>query len=420
MFHDGRRVSIIGVSTNGKTVFQEGFGCRSKSQRTKFGSEAPDGETIYSIGSITQVLTASLICILVDEGKLEWHTPVSDIIGLKSRSAFHTSHMTAIDLLSHRTSLAGSDYWWTECKSELFIQRSETLFFFNALQPTGSLRSSFKYNNWNFAILGEIIEELTGESYDTVLADRIFKPLGMERTSAAYMCGDNMFDDNFADAYAVLDDRLPFLLAQPAVAGENEAHLVLQNYGSLPGYMDLFSIVPNMDTSIVVLVNSSGLGDPADWIYQLILETIIETKTPNDYVALAKEAALYHAGSIKRIVSNKEKARRNIPLRRPLSDFTGHYRDSNQDFAIVVRQPRQYRSKAQPQILFRGRESQVWDLVHYEADIFRLDATFNDLAKRSMSTLVDSACFTFRFDADTDGRIWRLHWEHEPAVSVED
>jgi len=47
------------------------------------------------------------------------------------------------------------------------------------LTPVGALWS---YNNAGFYVLGQLIEELTGEAYENVIRDRIFGPLGMDMT----------------------------------------------------------------------------------------------------------------------------------------------------------------------------------------------------------------------------------------------
>ncbi|KAK0722754.1 hypothetical protein B0T26DRAFT_870757 [Lasiosphaeria miniovina] len=63
------------------------------------------------------------------------------------------------------------------------------------------------------------------------------------------------------------------------------------------------------------LDGAEGLADEsAGWIHQLVLEAIIETKKPNDYVALAEEAALSHASSIAKIPTDLQKERKDIPL----------------------------------------------------------------------------------------------------------
>ncbi|KAK0723132.1 hypothetical protein B0T26DRAFT_750441 [Lasiosphaeria miniovina] len=111
----------------------------------------------------------------------------------------------------------------------------------------------------------------------------------------------------------------------PTLTPGNEAKLVLQYGSSLAGYTTFLLIITKLNTSIIVLVNSIRLSDPAGWIHQLILEAIIEAKKPNDYVALAEEAALSYASSIAEIPTNLQKARKDIPLQRPLSDFTGLY-----------------------------------------------------------------------------------------------
>ncbi|KAK0734838.1 hypothetical protein B0T26DRAFT_671070 [Lasiosphaeria miniovina] len=154
----------------------------------------------------------------------------------------------------------------------------------------------------------------------------MFSRLGPLHTSLGVVPKKNeVFPDLIGVEKIPKQNHSGVLTQMPTLTPGNEAKLVLQHGGSLAGYTTFLSIIPELNVSVVALVNSIGLGDPAGWIHQLVLEAIIETKKPNDHVALAEEAALSHANSIAEIPTDLQKARKDIPLQRPLSDFTGLY-----------------------------------------------------------------------------------------------
>ena len=65
----------VGIVQDGKVVFADGFGVR------RLGSpEKPDGDTLFMVASNTKALTTLLLAKLLDEGKLNWETPVTKLL----------------------------------------------------------------------------------------------------------------------------------------------------------------------------------------------------------------------------------------------------------------------------------------------------------------------------------------------------
>lgn len=76
--------------------------------------------------------------------------------------------------------------------------------------------------------------------------------------------------------------------AMPLVGkGLKEPKMVFHHQGSLIDYLSSIHLVPSIRTAIVVLTNSMSNNDAADWLGQLLIETILNNPDPNDYVALA-------------------------------------------------------------------------------------------------------------------------------------
>ncbi len=128
-----------------------------------------------------------------------------------------------------------------------------------------------------------------------------------------------------------------FVREMPILTPGNDTRLVLSHHGSLAGYSTFMALLPELDCSIAVLVNSIGLGDPAGWVYQLIIEALIDTPRPNDYSKLAKEAAQNHASSVANIAEVLENKKRDKVVSKPLLHYTGKYLDLAQDFFVEVK-----------------------------------------------------------------------------------
>ena len=152
-----------------KVVLAKGYGWADRSKKIPFTIN-----TVFDIGSITKQFTGAAILKLEMQGKLK----VTDSIAKylkdvpEDRKAITLHH-----LLTHSTGFVqelGGDYDR--------IGRQE----FAKLALASKLRSapgkSYRYSNVGYSLLGAVIEEVTGESYDKYLHENLFKPAGMTGT----------------------------------------------------------------------------------------------------------------------------------------------------------------------------------------------------------------------------------------------
>ena len=168
----------VAVVKDGKLVLARGYGVR------KLGSPDPVNEnTLFGIASNTKAFTAALLAMLVDEGKIGWDDPViKHLPGFQLYDPYVTREMTIRDLLTHRSGLglgAGDLLWWppTDYSRDEIIQR------FRFVKPASSFRSKYAYDNVLYLVAGQVIAAVTGKSWDDVIKERIFTPLGMTTTN---------------------------------------------------------------------------------------------------------------------------------------------------------------------------------------------------------------------------------------------
>lgn len=167
----------VAVVKDGRVVVAKGYGVREIGT-----SDRVDENTLFAIGSTSKAFTAALIGMLVDEGKASWDDPVIDHLSeFRVWEDYATREMRLRDLLSHRSGLSRGDMLWYGST----FTRDEIVHRVRYLRPTYSFRANYHYQNIMFLTAGEVIETVTGQTWDEVVDARIFTPLGMDRTNTS-------------------------------------------------------------------------------------------------------------------------------------------------------------------------------------------------------------------------------------------
>ena len=166
----------VGVIRNGEVLFAGGFGY--KDLETK---ERIDADTMWAIASCSKSFTGTLLGMLVDDGVLDFDRPIKDYLpDFKMYDAFATAECTLRDMMCHRTGLAGYDAVWSD---DTIKERSELWRRLQYLKPNLPFRYKAQYNNYMVDMAAHVAEKVTGKSWDDMVTDRIFRPLGMTRSS---------------------------------------------------------------------------------------------------------------------------------------------------------------------------------------------------------------------------------------------
>ena len=168
--------AAVAVVKDDKIVYAKGFGVKEKGKGEKVNER-----TLFGVASNSKAFTATAIAILVDEGKLKWDDKVIKYLpDFKLADEYVTRELTIRDLLSHRNGLpaySGDIVWWG---SE--YTRDEVIERMRYIQPRYGFRATYAYQNIPFIVAGQIIEKVSGKSWDDFVKERIFKPLGMNET----------------------------------------------------------------------------------------------------------------------------------------------------------------------------------------------------------------------------------------------
>ncbi|GAA3257595.1 serine hydrolase domain-containing protein [Dactylosporangium siamense] len=137
-------------------------------------------DSVWQIGSITKVWTATVIMQLVDEGRFTLDTPVVDIVtDLELRDPDVTKEVTVRHLLTHSSGIDGDVFTDTGRGDDALRKYVAELSTAAQNHPLGA---TWSYCNSGYSILGRIIEVTTGQTWDAAIKEKLFVPLGLTRT----------------------------------------------------------------------------------------------------------------------------------------------------------------------------------------------------------------------------------------------
>ena len=172
-------------------IYARGFGLRDVEKKLPVTPR-----TLFAIGSCTKAFTTFVMGTLVDEGKLEWDTPVRTYLpGLRMSDPIATESITPRDLVTHRSGLPRHDLFWYNTHrtgKDVFAR----LAHFEATEP---LRGKFQYNNMMFMLAGYLIEKVDSRPWEDAVRARIFRPLGMDSSNFSVL--ESQKSDDFARPY---------------------------------------------------------------------------------------------------------------------------------------------------------------------------------------------------------------------------
>jgi len=185
--------AVVGIVENDSVVYLKGFGVRETGKPAQV-----DPDTRFQIASVSKYITAAAIGTLVDEGKLDWDTPVVTYLpGFALKDMYAGQHATLRDLLAHRTGLRQYD---GDLLGRLGYSHSEVLERMRYLEPGSSFREKYLYSNAGFFIAGEAAARVDNRSWEDLTDARIITPLGMTRSGARP--GTLYLDDNHVSGHA--------------------------------------------------------------------------------------------------------------------------------------------------------------------------------------------------------------------------
>jgi CubicO group peptidase (beta-lactamase class C family) len=165
------------VAQNGQIIYENYLGYANKNKKESISKDTP-----LHLASVSKVLTATAVLLLVDSKKIKLDDKVTTYL-----ENFPYPDVTIQTLLNHRSGMKNYAYFtydkavW-DTKKTLTNQDIVTILDEKEIPLESKTDTRFSYCNTNYAMLALIIEKATGLTYGEAMQEMIFKPLGMTHT----------------------------------------------------------------------------------------------------------------------------------------------------------------------------------------------------------------------------------------------
>lgn len=183
-------------------------------------------DTLFPIASLSKAFTTTALAMLVDEGKVGWDEPVRSYIPeFAMYDEWVSERFTVRDAVTHRSGLplgAGDLTIWPDGDAT----PEDVIATLQYLRPTTGFRDGYAYDNLLYVVAGEVVERVSGQSWEDFIATRIFEPVGMHdcavdtahiRPDQSYVTGH---ERAAADTHGTpIDERMAFSTTWNAAAG---------------------------------------------------------------------------------------------------------------------------------------------------------------------------------------------------------
>ncbi|MDD8020439.1 MAG: serine hydrolase [Acidobacteriota bacterium] len=249
----------LAIVKEGQVLLAKGYGVK------KLGEPATiDAQTLFGIASNSKLFTAVALGTLVDQGKIDWDSPVVDYLPeFMMFDSYVTREMTVRDLLCHRSGLSlgsGDLMFWPGTD----LTRQEILRRVRYIKPAYSFRSTYAYSNLMFVMAGELLEKVTGTPWENYVSEKIQKKAGMTHSNTR--CSLVAEEANVAWPHAPVEGRVvpikPYLPDNINPAG------------------GINSCAEDMARWMLVLLNKGKLSDGSQLVSEEVIDEITSMQTP--------------------------------------------------------------------------------------------------------------------------------------------
>jgi D-alanyl-D-alanine carboxypeptidase len=164
------------VQKDGQVLLRKGYGLANIEL-----SVPVEPDMVFRIGSVTKQFTAVSILMLLEQGKLSLDDPIEKFL---PDYPTHGHTITVTHLLNHTSgikSFTGMPEFWQNQGKDYTL--TELVDFFKHQPMDFAPGKRWAYNNSGYALLGAIIEKVSGLEYAQFLQQHIFEPLGLQHSS---------------------------------------------------------------------------------------------------------------------------------------------------------------------------------------------------------------------------------------------
>lgn len=319
------------VIRDGETIFRRGFGAADLESGTMISPET----TVFNIASVSKQFTAFAALILAQDGRLDLDADVGQYLPwfpdfgtpVTSRHLIHhTSGLREYYDLAYL--VRGNSF---PDGSPPFRQQDVVDLMTGQRELNFSPGTDIMYCNSNYIVLAEVVEAVSGQSFQSFMAEAVFQPLDMDSTlirgldgneTATGYVGENhqeapsgvvtwgesgvltTTDDMALWARHLLNpsyqpeatgqlfekgrlsDDSELIYAGGLMYGSTRGVETVAHGGSLPGFQAALHLVPSRDLAVVVLANTRGPVSRDTEVLEALLTELPEPKPDNEKISL--------------------------------------------------------------------------------------------------------------------------------------
>lgn len=352
----------LGVLYDGEILHTASYGFQDVERQVE-----PNVDTSFLVCSMTKAITASMIGMVIDEGKLDFSTQLYQI---GAAGAIRSSISDLLVLYKALINAANSQVVQRSVSGakNVFKQMPQLLQGKIGV-PNQSLREYSYASGWIRAELPAIV-------------------------------------DLFADY-------------EPPLLGSGSAsRLMIHHQGYIAGNVGYVALFPETSTAVVVLGNSAGLTDTMRLLGQVIVETVLGNEVDADtYLNTAIAASKNTIESVNTVHKELLAGKTIDQPTRDITAYTGRYYNVIENFFIDI-----IEIDGRIQVAYMGSSNDTFDLIPYESDSFFWWLDFNESANRARLPGYPKEYFILKFSCPstsswlrsrTDAEMGCLTWKHE-------
>ena len=186
----------VAIVRNGKPILMKGYGFSNLEHKVPVKPE-----TIFQSGSVGKQFTATLVMMLVKEGKLGLDDDITKYLteGKGKWEGIKVRH-----LLSHTSGLPDLPYFDMDMRQD-HSEADLVKLMVDSKVPLKKPGTEWRYNNGGYVMLGVLVRRVSGKFYGDLLQEKIFRPLGMK---TARVVNEADIIPNRAAGYQMEEGRL--------------------------------------------------------------------------------------------------------------------------------------------------------------------------------------------------------------------
>lgn len=171
----------VAVVQDGGVVYRHVAGVRKQGDPTKVALT-----DAFHLGSNTKAMTALLVGTFVEQGALRWDSTIAELLQGVVEYRPEYASVTLEQLLSHSSGITDESvvnvdalHAYFESKTPVTEDRERAAAKALAAAPKSAPGTTFEYANVNYVIVGVVLEHQSGKTWEALMQERLFGPLGM-------------------------------------------------------------------------------------------------------------------------------------------------------------------------------------------------------------------------------------------------